>query len=330
MVQPARPPDERDRRTATAGPDAVQRPRPSRPAAATESRRRHAGRGPERATAAGWTIGAKACAPTIRCWRAWCCSASSWSARPRPSGWCAGLPLEDGRLTPALALRAAARAGLAARLVRRPLDRISDLTLPCILLLEGRDCLRPGRALRRAGGRRLARDRRHAASCRSRTWPRATAAMRCSRDPSCASTARPTQRPAAAARQLVLGHAGAGLADLWRGPAGRGADQPVRAGSAAVHHERLRPGGAEPRDRDALGAGRRRAHGVPVRLPVAQPARLFRRQRRTDRRRQARQPDLRAGAGPQDGGSAGQRRRVCQQSARVREPARLLSPRRRW
>jgi ATP-binding cassette subfamily C protein LapB len=50
----------------------------------------------------------------------------------------AGLPLEEGRLTPELAIRAAARAGLSARLVRRVLAQISDLTLPCILLLEGR------------------------------------------------------------------------------------------------------------------------------------------------------------------------------------------------
>ena len=50
----------------------------------------------------------------------------------------AGLPLEDGRLDPALAVRAAARVGLSARLVRRPLAEITDLTLPCILLLEER------------------------------------------------------------------------------------------------------------------------------------------------------------------------------------------------
>ncbi len=49
----------------------------------------------------------------------------------------AGLPLEQGRLTPALTCRAAERAGLSARIVSRPLERISELTLPCILLLEG-------------------------------------------------------------------------------------------------------------------------------------------------------------------------------------------------
>ena len=55
-----------------------------------------------------------------------------------PEALKAGLPLEDGRLTPDLAVRAAARAGLSARLVRRDLAGISDVTLPCILLLEGR------------------------------------------------------------------------------------------------------------------------------------------------------------------------------------------------
>jgi len=54
----------------------------------------------------------------------------------------AGLPLVDGRLTPELAVRAAGRAGLSARLVRRPLERIAPMTLPCILLLrDGRACI---------------------------------------------------------------------------------------------------------------------------------------------------------------------------------------------
>ncbi|KJK14095.1 ABC transporter [Burkholderiaceae bacterium 16] len=48
----------------------------------------------------------------------------------------AGLPLEAHRLTPALFPRAAARAGLSARLVMRKLDDIPDLVLPAILLLS--------------------------------------------------------------------------------------------------------------------------------------------------------------------------------------------------
>jgi ATP-binding cassette, subfamily C, bacterial LapB len=50
----------------------------------------------------------------------------------------AGLPLVDGGLTPELFPRAAARAGLSARLLRRRLDEIDPLALPCVLLLEGR------------------------------------------------------------------------------------------------------------------------------------------------------------------------------------------------
>src|SRR5437764_10980933 len=48
----------------------------------------------------------------------------------------AGLPLEESRLTPELFARAAARANLAARIVKRPLQKISQLTLPAILLLD--------------------------------------------------------------------------------------------------------------------------------------------------------------------------------------------------
>lgn len=54
----------------------------------------------------------------------------------------ADLPLENGRLTPALAVRALERAGFVAGLARRPLDEISTPTLPCVLFLEGREaCL---------------------------------------------------------------------------------------------------------------------------------------------------------------------------------------------
>jgi ATP-binding cassette subfamily C protein LapB len=50
----------------------------------------------------------------------------------------AGLPLLEGSLTPALFVRAAERAGLNARLVRRSLDRITDAVLPVVLLLHDR------------------------------------------------------------------------------------------------------------------------------------------------------------------------------------------------
>ncbi|TAK52440.1 MAG: type I secretion system permease/ATPase [Betaproteobacteria bacterium] len=48
----------------------------------------------------------------------------------------AGLPLVDSRLTPALFVRAADRAGLTAKVTARELDRISPLVLPVVLLLK--------------------------------------------------------------------------------------------------------------------------------------------------------------------------------------------------
>jgi ATP-binding cassette subfamily C protein LapB len=50
----------------------------------------------------------------------------------------AGLPMSDDVLTPALFIRAAERAALSARTVKRSLRDISPLTLPCVLLLEDR------------------------------------------------------------------------------------------------------------------------------------------------------------------------------------------------
>lgn len=63
--------------------------------------------------------------------------------RPRSAdALVAGLPLEDGCLTPALAVRALEQAGFAAGLARRSLHDISDAVLPGILFLKGREaCL---------------------------------------------------------------------------------------------------------------------------------------------------------------------------------------------
>lgn len=53
-----------------------------------------------------------------------------------------GLPLKNSRLTPELFDRAAARAGLSSRVIKRALDAISPLTLPAVLLLhDGRACV---------------------------------------------------------------------------------------------------------------------------------------------------------------------------------------------
>jgi ATP-binding cassette subfamily C protein LapB len=58
----------------------------------------------------------------------------------------AGLPLVEHCLTPELFIRAAQRVGFSAKLVRRPLDKISDLVLPAVLLLRDRQaCVLVGR-----------------------------------------------------------------------------------------------------------------------------------------------------------------------------------------
>jgi ATP-binding cassette subfamily C protein LapB len=50
----------------------------------------------------------------------------------------AGLPLANDGMTPAMFVRAARRVGFSARVVRRPLDEISPLVLPAVLLLMDR------------------------------------------------------------------------------------------------------------------------------------------------------------------------------------------------
>lgn len=54
-----------------------------------------------------------------------------------PQTLTAGLPLESSRLTPELFPRAAARAGLTAKILKRPIEKIADITLPVVLLLKG-------------------------------------------------------------------------------------------------------------------------------------------------------------------------------------------------
>ncbi|MDE2441025.1 MAG: type I secretion system permease/ATPase [Betaproteobacteria bacterium] len=50
-----------------------------------------------------------------------------------------GLPLDQGVLSPSLFARAASRAGLSAKVNRRPLDRIDEALLPAVLLLAGEE-----------------------------------------------------------------------------------------------------------------------------------------------------------------------------------------------
>jgi ATP-binding cassette subfamily C protein LapB len=53
----------------------------------------------------------------------------------------AGLPLVDEQFTPDLFIRAAQRAGIFARLVKRDLAQISPLNMPCVLLLKSGACV---------------------------------------------------------------------------------------------------------------------------------------------------------------------------------------------
>jgi ATP-binding cassette subfamily C protein LapB len=55
-----------------------------------------------------------------------------------PEALTAGLPLQEGRLTPPLVVRAAERAGLTARVVRMTLGEIQRVALPAILLMSER------------------------------------------------------------------------------------------------------------------------------------------------------------------------------------------------
>jgi ATP-binding cassette subfamily C protein LapB len=48
----------------------------------------------------------------------------------------AGLPLQDNRLSPSLFARAAARAGMTSKIVKKPLGRLHRSLLPSILLLK--------------------------------------------------------------------------------------------------------------------------------------------------------------------------------------------------
>ncbi|WP_202526244.1 type I secretion system permease/ATPase [Sneathiella litorea] len=49
-----------------------------------------------------------------------------------------GLPLEDNKLTPALFVRAADRVGISARITNRKIEKIPEVVLPCVILLNDR------------------------------------------------------------------------------------------------------------------------------------------------------------------------------------------------
>ena len=50
----------------------------------------------------------------------------------------AGLPMIDGQMTPELFVRASERAGISARLVRRRINGLNRIGLPCVMLLNGK------------------------------------------------------------------------------------------------------------------------------------------------------------------------------------------------
>ena len=170
----------------------------------------------------------------------------------------AGLPVPETGLTPELFVRAAARAGLTARVIARPLAEIPSLVLPAVLLLNERQaCVLVSRAadgraqvlLPESGGVSDL-DLAELASriFRPRDIRSTPAQLRCSQ--------RAQRRAAAAA--LVLERDRAVLADLWRSAGRLAADQPVRARHAVLYDECVRPRRAEPRARDAVGAHDRR------------------------------------------------------------------------
>ncbi len=65
-----------------------------------------------------------------------------WQRPQTLSALRAGLPLVDNRFTPSLFVRAAERVDIAARVVRKSMERISPLVLPVVLLLKDRQaCL---------------------------------------------------------------------------------------------------------------------------------------------------------------------------------------------
>jgi len=62
--------------------------------------------------------------------------ARSHGEAPTRDALMAGLPAEQGRLSPSLFARAARRAHLSSQLVRSPLTRLKDALLPAIVLLQ--------------------------------------------------------------------------------------------------------------------------------------------------------------------------------------------------
>jgi hypothetical protein len=206
-----------------------------------------------------------------------------------------GLPRAAEEFTPELAIRAADRAGLTAKVMRRPkLSQIPAVSLPCILLLKARNaCVLTGFPdsktaevmVAEGGGTRslpiseLEEDYTgHAIFLR----------------PEFKFDARASDIRLSNPRRWFWGT----LAQFW----------PIYS------HQ----GGAEQRRRDALGARHRRGHGVRLRVHHAQYAHLFRRRCRQERGHHHRQQAAGKSDGHAPGPEAALDRCARQQSARVR------------
>ena len=77
-------------------------------------------------------------------------------------------------------------------------------------------------------------------------------------------------------QSVVLGYHPAFSAHLPARDPGLGVHQYPGYRLARIHHERLRPGGAQQRPGNPVGSGRRRGRGLFLRFRPAQSARLFR------------------------------------------------------
>ena len=240
-----------------------------------------------------------------------------------------GLPLEDNRLTPALFLRAAERAGLSSRLVSPATPGNSPSRTsghPVAARSFGRRALayrrRPGRSP--TAGNRTGGDLDQ--SCRTRDLVLRTRGV------------HPPPRPAACGRRrargegiriVVLGYAPEVQIRLSSSGACRVGGEPVLACRSAVHDERLRPGGAEQRGRNLVGAGNRHRDRLRLRLPAEGFARLSHRSRGQARRHPHERADFRA-CDERTDCRRGQARPACSQAgSRNSRWCATSSPRRR-
>ena len=187
----------------------------------------------------------------------------------------AGLPLQDGRLTLDLVDRAAARVGFATRLVRLRPSKIDPNTLPAIMLLEGNEaCVLLGWTP--AGDARvlLPETGQGAVVMPRKEFSRRHSGVVLFVRPHFRFDERTPEVRATRSSHWFWGAIMSQRGVYRERAVGGAADQPVRAGLPDLHHERLRPRGAQPCGRNALGHGHRPGAGAgrrPVPAAAAQP-----------------------------------------------------------